>query len=377
MSFAFFLILLASAKALYFCPREWMNGGPERTPSSCEWPIPAGVTQLCNGAYEGCNLTGDLVLPAGMEELENEIFKGCTGFNGTLTLPAGLTYIGSSAFEGTGFTTLAPIPDTVWYVGMGAFKDSALTGELNLANVTHIDRYAFANTGFSGELVIPPSVTDLNLFAFKNCSGFSALTIEDRIDPNNPNNPNFGYVGTKPFLGFGAATNFTCYNGNCDARFKSITNCDPNIECFHPPLSSDSISYTVTFCCELDDSERVSVTNALCDSVRETLIAEGRTKIIDDCAIHGPSSTFHDEVTYSLTATLQVEPDQQASTSTVIATVEFSTAVRSTFLSSAAVTAANNGTQLVAASMEKNSSNALRASLPSLLFLFIALFSHV
>ena len=63
--------------------------------------LPAGskLSFLGDSAFEGTGLTGDLVLPDSVEVLSNACFRNCTGLT-SLTLPASLESVGSWLLEG-------------------------------------------------------------------------------------------------------------------------------------------------------------------------------------------------------------------------------------------------------------------------------------
>ncbi|MCF0134804.1 MAG: leucine-rich repeat protein, partial [Lachnospiraceae bacterium] len=97
-----------------------------------------------------------------------------------ISLPYGLTSIGPCAFSGLNITEIA-IPDSVVYIGWGAFYYTNLSGELVIPeSVTSIDVAAFANTGISGELVIPDSITYIYAKAFKN-TDITGLVLPDTL----------------------------------------------------------------------------------------------------------------------------------------------------------------------------------------------------
>ena len=88
---------------------------------------------------------------------------GGFGYHGkvtSVTIPASVTSIGSSAFSGSPMTSIT-IPDSVTSIGFGAFS-----GCHNLTNIT-----------------IPKSVTDIGTVAFSLCVNLSTIT----VDPLNSN----------------------------------------------------------------------------------------------------------------------------------------------------------------------------------------------
>jgi hypothetical protein len=85
--------------------------------------IPAGTTAIGNSAFSGCaGLTGKLVIPNSVLSIGNSAFSSCTGLIGTLTMPSGASTIGSNAFYNcSGFTGALVIPGNVSTIGDNAF----------------------------------------------------------------------------------------------------------------------------------------------------------------------------------------------------------------------------------------------------------------
>ncbi len=76
------------------------------------------------------------------------------------------------------------IPNTYTSIGIYAFKDSGLTGNLTIPDsVTTIGYGAFYGcSGLTGDLTIPDSVTSIGINAFHGCSGLTGdLTIPDSV----------------------------------------------------------------------------------------------------------------------------------------------------------------------------------------------------
>ena len=68
--------------------------------------LPAGITWIGFEAFRGCSGLTSLTLPDGITEIYNGTFYGCSGLT-SLTLPAGITEIDSEAFYGcSGLTSV-------------------------------------------------------------------------------------------------------------------------------------------------------------------------------------------------------------------------------------------------------------------------------
>ena len=168
--------------------------------------LPRALKKIGNRAFRDCPLSGELVIAYNVTEIGDYAFSGCTGLTG-LSLESSLQGIGAYAFSGcTGLTKLnmknsllkiganafsgcknlnceLAIPSTVTEIGDGAFKEcSNLSGTLTLpANLKKIGSKTFQNcNSFTGTLVIPNSVTEIGQEAFSDCSRITGLRL-----PNN------------------------------------------------------------------------------------------------------------------------------------------------------------------------------------------------
>ena len=152
--------------------------------SLAEAHFPAGLVEVPSFLFAGCGLTS-IALPETVTIIGESAFQDCTSLSGTLTLPASLQNLKSSAFRGcTGLTGLV-LPEGLTVLGSRAFYGcTGLSGELHIPEtVTSIGQSAFLNcSGFTGSLVLPDKLTSLGESAFSGCSGFTgALKVPDGI----------------------------------------------------------------------------------------------------------------------------------------------------------------------------------------------------
>jgi hypothetical protein len=151
--------------------------------------IPASVTSIVNYAFSYCeSLTSITVDPSNpnyaseggilFNKAKTAIVIVPLGISGTVTIPAGVTEIGASAFLGcTGLTGIT-IPAGVTEIGVYAFaRCSGLTGITIPAGVTPIGIYAFAMCSSLTGITIPAGVTSIDIFAFAGCTGLTSITV--------------------------------------------------------------------------------------------------------------------------------------------------------------------------------------------------------
>ena len=162
------------------------------------------IETTSNKLIKGCENT---VIPDEILEIGYNAFKGCSKLT-SITLPEGLTRIGSSAFESTGLISITipesvteigsytfsatelssiRIPKNVKYIGSGAFSYTSLWEiEVDSDNQWYDSRYdcnAIIKTS-NNELIvggrntiIPDDVTSIGDDAFKGAKGIESIEI--------------------------------------------------------------------------------------------------------------------------------------------------------------------------------------------------------
>ena len=156
--------------------------------------IPAGVTFIGVGAFSNCeSLTGIHVDENNQNyssDAQGVLFdKGKTiltqapgAIGGSYQIPAGVTYIRSSAFEGCSSLASIEIPTGVTFIGEHAFEDcSSLTSIEIPAGVTYICDYAFRDCSSLTNIEIPAGVISIGVGAFYDCSSLTSIEIPDSV----------------------------------------------------------------------------------------------------------------------------------------------------------------------------------------------------
>ena len=200
--------------------------------------LPAGITEIGDGAFRGCSGLTSLNLPAGITEIGEDAFMGCRGLT-SLNLPAGITKIGEEAFWGcsglkevrfcindnldTYLTKGHPyinvdcgikyyindkeitsfeIPSNVTTLGHYVFQGCSGLTSLNLpADITEIGDGAFRGCSRLTSLTLPASITKIGEEAFWGCSGLTSLTLPAGITE----------IGSYAFYGCSGLTSIYVY----------------------------------------------------------------------------------------------------------------------------------------------------------------------
>ena len=139
--------------------------------------LPAGITEIGDGAFRGCSGLTSLNLPAGITEIGEDAFMGCRGLT-SLNLPAGITKIGEEAFRGCSGLTSLNLPASITEIGYSVFSNcSGLTSLTLPAGITEIGGFAFQGCSGLTSLNLPAGITSIGNCAFVDCSGLTSITL--------------------------------------------------------------------------------------------------------------------------------------------------------------------------------------------------------
>ena len=118
-------------------------------------------------------------LPNGLTSIGSFAFKGCVHVE-EISIPLGVEEIGSFAFSECNMLTSIELPDSVIDVGSGAFSYCSSLGTIKLSeNLNWLKSGLMANCPALISVNIPNKVTKIDDYVFKNCSGLSSLIIPE------------------------------------------------------------------------------------------------------------------------------------------------------------------------------------------------------
>ena len=134
------------------------------------------VTEIAGSLFSGCKNLESVTFGAGITVIPENTCNNCAALT-TVVFRGDVTSIGFRAFYGTSSLTSITLPDTLLSVGQDAFRNSGLTGELDLKSVETVGVSAFAYTAITG--ITMPAIKTLADDAFAYCAGLTSIVIPD------------------------------------------------------------------------------------------------------------------------------------------------------------------------------------------------------
>ena len=173
------------------------NSAFESCTSLKEVKIGEHVTVINPGAFKKCTALAEIVIPESVNQLGAiresyeqipyvvggyipGVFGGCVSLK-KVTLNSRLNSIANYTFQGCTALTSIKIPDSVNYIGEGAFNNTGLTEITIPQSITSINDRTFAMCTSLNKIEIPESVTSIGDYAFGWCSSLSEITIPKSV----------------------------------------------------------------------------------------------------------------------------------------------------------------------------------------------------
>ena len=149
----------------------------ERTFQNCEEltsvTIPVGVTSIGTSAFSGCSIES-LELPEGITTIKDCAFYGCKFTS--ISMPNTLLTIGASAFQGSGLIDVI-IPNSVTSMGMHAFRESSVETITLSSSMKKLNHYTFYYCRSLRSVIIPEGVETIGEKVFYRCDNLQSITI--------------------------------------------------------------------------------------------------------------------------------------------------------------------------------------------------------
>ena len=140
------------------------------------YAIPTWVTVIANDAFANAVITS-VTIPIGMTSIGSSAFVSCSGLT-SVTIPGSVTSIGDNAFAGSGVTNVT-IPGRVAAIGGSVFANCEGLRTVTISNgVTSIPGFTFIDCLELTSVTLPSSVTNIGVEAFEECVSLTNVFFE-------------------------------------------------------------------------------------------------------------------------------------------------------------------------------------------------------
>lgn len=143
--------------------------------------IPSGVSSIGSRAFSSCTKVTSVTIPSGVTSIGDHAFNGCTGLT-SVSLSSRLISIGDYAFSNcTGLTSIS-LPSSLTSLGGSAFYCcSGLTRVSVPSGVTSIEAFTFYNCSALSSVTLPNNLTGIGNSAFAGCTSLKTIAIPSKV----------------------------------------------------------------------------------------------------------------------------------------------------------------------------------------------------
>lgn len=141
--------------------------------------LPEGLTSIGTEAFYNRSSLVSINLPNTLTSLGAHVFYSCSSLK-SITIPRGITTIGESTFNGCTSLTDVTLPDTLTSIGPSSFAKCAFTSIDLPDGLTNIGGSAFSSSSLES-ITIPGSVTTFGSQIFYSSANLTSVTISDGV----------------------------------------------------------------------------------------------------------------------------------------------------------------------------------------------------
>lgn len=138
--------------------------------------LPSGLTSIGTSAFKKCWNLASVTFPSSLVTIGGSAFSECPNL-ASVTFPSGLTSIGSMAFFACRSLTNVTFPSSLTEIGENAFKMCGFKTLTLPSGLTKIGKEAFADCIRLKSLTLSPSLTSIGVEAFGGLGNLRTLTI--------------------------------------------------------------------------------------------------------------------------------------------------------------------------------------------------------
>lgn len=143
--------------------------------------VPEGVTKIGSRAFGELSRLTSISLPSTLKEIGSSAFYECTNLT-TIILPDGLTTIGREAFYKCSKLSNFSIPSSVTSIGNQALCGCSGLTSISIPNgMTSVPYGMFQSCSRLKNVTIPDSVISIESYAFNGCSALTGISIPSSV----------------------------------------------------------------------------------------------------------------------------------------------------------------------------------------------------
>jgi hypothetical protein len=158
--------------------------------------LPAGLEYIGKNAFAYQSKLTSVTIPDSVTEIGEGAFMGCSAL-ASVTLPKGLTALNYRVFASTGLTAL-PNLGSITDIGAAAFLScKKLTTVVIPEGVTEIEVGAFADCSALISVSLPSTIQAMGDGVFHDCSALTTVTIPDSVKLIKAGGSEYQYISPK------------------------------------------------------------------------------------------------------------------------------------------------------------------------------------
>ena len=120
-------------------------------------------------------------LPEGLTHIGSDAFRYCASLKSKVSLPEGLQSIGRNAFEGCFHLSEVSFPQSLISLDAWAFANTGLTGVTLPEGLTELSEYAFSGCTNLTDAMLPSKLRSIGEGAFNECTNLTNIMLPSKL----------------------------------------------------------------------------------------------------------------------------------------------------------------------------------------------------